>query len=98
MDPGLRGQTALVTGASRGLGRAIALALAAEGARVAVGYRRERALAEAAAEECRRAGGEAAVAVPVDVASEAEVISAFDEAAHRLGEPTVLVNNAAVCP
>lgn len=98
MDPGLRGQAALVTGASRGLGRAIALALAAEGARVAVGYRREEALAGRVAEDCRRAGAGAAEAVRLDVASEPEILAAFDETARRLGEPTVLVNNAAVCP
>jgi 3-oxoacyl-[acyl-carrier protein] reductase len=98
VDLGLRGQTAIVTGASRGLGRAIALALAAEGARVAVGYRQGQALAEEAAQACRRAGGAAAEAVRVDVASEPDIVAVFDEVARRLGEPTVLVNNAAVCP
>ena len=98
MDPGLRDQSALVTGASRGLGRAIALALGAEGARVAVGYRRERELAERVAEACRRAGAPSAEAIRLDVASEAEILAAFDETARRLGDPTVLVNNAAVCP
>jgi 3-oxoacyl-[acyl-carrier protein] reductase len=98
VDPGLREQTALVTGGSRGLGRAIALALAAEGARVAVGYRREQALAGQVAEACLRAGAGGAEAVQVDVASEPQVLAAFEATARRLGETTVLVNNAAVCP
>jgi 3-oxoacyl-[acyl-carrier protein] reductase len=98
MDLGLREATAFVTGASRGLGRAIALALAAEGARVAVGYRREKTAAESVAEACRAAGAFAAGAIRLDVASEADVLAAFEETAGQLGEPTILVNNAAICP
>jgi 3-oxoacyl-[acyl-carrier protein] reductase len=97
VDLGLRGATALVTGASRGLGEAIALALAAEGANVAVGYRREQAAAERVAAACRGAGV-AAAPVRLEASSEADVVEAFAETARRLGEPTILVNNAATCP
>lgn len=98
MDLGLRDAAALVTGGSRGLGEAIALGLAAEGARVAVGYRREEAAAARVVAACRAAGAGAAIAVRLDAASEADVVAAFDEAAREVGEPTILVNNAAVCP
>lgn len=97
MDLGLRDAAVLVTGASRGLGEAIALAFAAEGARVAVGFRREEAAAERVAAACRAAAG-AAAAIRLDASCEADVAAAFDEASRRIGEPTILVNNAAVCP
>jgi 3-oxoacyl-[acyl-carrier protein] reductase len=83
-DFSLDGKTALVTGGSRGIGRAIALELAAAGASVSVGYRSGRDEAEAVAKE---AGGRA---LQADVASPAEAARLVDEA----GELDVLVNNA----
>jgi 3-oxoacyl-[acyl-carrier protein] reductase len=98
MDLGLEGVPCLVTGASRGLGRAIALALAAEGARVALVYREKKAEAEEAAAACIEAGAAGAVALKGDVSSETDVADIFREAESSLGPMRVLVNNAAVCP
>lgn len=98
MDLGLAGVPCLVTGASRGLGRAIALALAAEGARVALACREKMAEAEEAAAACVAAGAEGTVVLRGDVASEADVEDLFREAESNFGPVRVLVNNAAICP
>ena len=98
MDLALRGKVALVTGGSRGLGRAVCLALAAEGAAVAVNYRRRAAEAGALVEAIRQSQGATAVAVAGDVAQEADVAALFDAVERQLGMVSVLVNNAAVCP
>jgi 3-oxoacyl-[acyl-carrier protein] reductase len=91
MDLELRGKVAVVTGASRGIGRAIALKLAEEGCSVALGARGEEAL-RAVADEITRAGGQA-VAIAGDVTQEAGVARLVDGAAQRFGGLDVLVNN-----
>jgi 3-oxoacyl-[acyl-carrier protein] reductase len=89
----LLGQAAVVTGASRGIGRAIALALAKEGARVVVNYARSRERGEAVVAEIRAAGGEAA-AVPADVSRAEEVDRLLGAARGAFGRVHVWVNNA----
>jgi 3-oxoacyl-[acyl-carrier protein] reductase len=91
MDLGLRGKAALVTGGSRGLGRAIALELGREGCRVCVCARGKEALEDAAAEV--RALGAEAVPVVADVTSEAGVRAAVDATLAAFGQIDVLVNN-----
>ncbi len=91
----LRDRVALVTGADRGIGRAIALALAAAGSHVAVGYRSRAQDAEAVASEIRAAGRRAA-AVPADLARDAEPERLVRDATAALGEIDVLVSNAGV--
>jgi 3-oxoacyl-[acyl-carrier protein] reductase len=89
----LEGQAALVTGGSRGIGRAICLALARAGARVAVGYRSRADAAEEVVAAIRNAGGEAfAHRADVAVREEAEALVAVAHA--RFGRLDVLVNNA----
>lgn len=91
----LSGKRALVTGASRGIGRAVALRLAAEGASVALNYRAGREEAEAAAAEIAAAGGSAAV-VQGDVAAAEEAEALVGAAVEALGGLDILVNNAGV--
>ena len=98
MDLRLRGKVALVTGAAHGLGKAICLSLAAEGARVAVNCRRKPEQAESVAEQIRKAFGTEAVAILADVGREEDVAAMFDRVEQTLGPADVLVNNAAYCP
>ncbi|WP_298592392.1 3-oxoacyl-[acyl-carrier-protein] reductase [uncultured Mitsuokella sp.] len=91
----LDGKAALVTGASRGIGRAVALRLAKEGAKVVVNY----AGNEKAAEETKaavEAAGSEAVCVRADVANADEVAALFDAAVKAFGTVDILVNNAGI--
>jgi 3-oxoacyl-[acyl-carrier protein] reductase len=83
---------AFVTGASRGIGRACALALSADGAKVALASRQVDKLEEVAA-EVRTAGGEAFV-VSIDLASQDSIKEAFSKASREFGRIDILVNNA----
>lgn len=91
---GLNGRIALVTGASQGIGRACALALAKEGATVALAARNEAKLAEVQA-EIEAAGGKAA-AFALDVASEESIAAGAKAIEERFGKIEILVNNAGI--
>ena len=91
----LDGKVAIVTGASRGIGRATALRLARDGARVGVNYVRSAAAAEEAVAEIVAAGGTAA-AVQADVTQLADIGRLFDETSRLLGEPDIVIANAGV--
>src|SRR5258708_1435508 len=90
--PGVTGRVALVTGASQGIGRACALALAEGGATVALAARNEEKLAQVA-QEIAAKGGQAAT-FRMDVSNEDEVKSAVKAAIERFGKIDILVNNA----
>ena len=89
----LQNRVALVTGGSRGIGKAIALALGAAGAAVAVNYRERREEAEAVAETIRSSGGRAA-AFGADVSMQTAVQRMVHDVEQRLGPIDILVNNA----
>src|SRR5215510_6577071 len=91
---GVTGRVALVTGASQGIGRACALALAEGGASLALTARSESKLADVA-KEIERRGGQAA-AFRMDVSNEDEVRTAVKAALERFGKVDILVNNAGV--
>jgi 3-oxoacyl-[acyl-carrier protein] reductase len=88
-------KTALVTGGSRGIGRAIALELAAAGNRVVVSYRQDEASAAETVAQIRAEGGEAA-AIGADVTKAAEVRALGERVASEFGGADILVNNAGV--
>ena len=89
----LRGQKALVTGASKGLGAGIAIAFAQAGADIVVNYCGDREGAERTAEEVRTAG-RMAIVHQADVSREDEVVRMFERMAKELGRIDILVNNA----
>ena len=86
-------KVAVVTGSSRGIGRAIALRLAGDGAKVVINYRGNEAAADEVVEQIRTGGGEA-MAVQADVSQPAEAQALMDAAKKAYGRVDILVNNA----
>ncbi len=93
MDLGLKDRVALVCGASRGLGKAVALSLAREGARLAICSRNPENIQQAA-EEIRRDAGTEVIPLPCDLSSSEEARRFFREAHRHYGRVDILVNNA----
>ena len=92
----LEGRVALITGASQGIGHACALALAREGASVAVAARNRQKLDELVAEIAAAGGKSAAFVVVMDVSDEAQVKSGIKSAIGQFGKIDILVNNAGI--
>src|SRR5690242_11277553 len=91
----LNNKVVLVTGASRGIGAAIAGKIASEGAKVIVNYAGGKEAAEETVQSIRKNGGEA-IALQADVSKASEVTALFDAAIAQYGRIDVLVNNAGI--
>ena len=91
----LKGKVAVVTGASRGIGKAAALALASQGAKVVVNYARSSDAAEATVKQITEAGGEA-IAIQADVSQSEQVDNLIKTTLDKFGRIDVLVNNAGI--
>jgi 3-oxoacyl-[acyl-carrier protein] reductase len=91
----LKGKTAVITGASRGIGRAIALDLAEQGANIVVNYSGSEAKAYEVVEEIKQMGGNA-IAVRANVANMVEVQAMMKESLEQFGSIDILVNNAGI--
>ncbi len=105
MDMKIKDKVAIVTGSSSGVGKAIAFALAAEGAKVVINYLKNEAKgldfvndALAVVGEIKQRYGTEAIAVAADLACEEQIIAMFDAVEAKLGPADILVNNAAYCP
>src|ERR1700722_19181822 len=97
MDLQLKGKTALVTGGSEGIGRAITEALAKEGVDVAICARRKEPL-EAAANEIAKVTGRKIFAIPADLTKDADAANFVKQAAEKLGRVDIMINNAGSAP
>ena len=95
MTHGVAGRVALITGASRGLGRAIALALGSSGHRVVVNYASNVAAAEEVVEKIISDGGDA-ISVRADVSVSTQVDEMFERVSSEWGPVSILVNNAGI--
>jgi len=93
----IKGKNALITGASRGIGRAIALSLAAKGANVGINYRARKTDAEQVKNEVLKAGVQAEI-FKADVSKSEEVERMVREFVEKFGQIDILVNNAGVFP
>ncbi|VXD21501.1 3-oxoacyl-(acyl-carrier-protein) reductase 1 [Planktothrix serta PCC 8927] len=91
----LKGQVAMVTGGSRGIGRAAALALATEGAKVVVNYASSSTAADEVVAEITSSGGEA-IALQADVSKADQVDALFNKVTETWGKIDILVNNAGI--
>jgi len=98
MDLDLKDKVALVTGASHGLGKAVCLLLAGEGAKVVVNYRRNPERAEQLVAHIKQQYGTEAIPAHADVGKEADVLSMFEQIDQTFGKIDILINNAALCP
>lgn len=98
MDLGLKGKVAIVTGGYYGLGRAISLSLAKEGASIAINFRRDVDKAKTLAEDILNMYGVQANIIRGDVTSEADVINIFNTVEKYYGRTAdILINNAGIC-
>jgi NAD(P)-dependent dehydrogenase (short-subunit alcohol dehydrogenase family) len=97
VDLQLKGKTALITGGSEGIGRAIAMALANEGVDIAICARRKEPL-EAAAVEISKATGRKVVPITADLTKDADAANFVKSAAQALGRVDIMINNAGSAP
>jgi 3-oxoacyl-[acyl-carrier protein] reductase len=91
----LQDRVAIVTGASRGIGRAVAIALAREGAKIVVNYARSSTAADEVVKEIAQAQGEA-IALQADVSKAEEVDQLIEQTLNKFGRIDILVNNAGI--
>jgi 3-oxoacyl-[acyl-carrier protein] reductase len=97
MDLNLKGKTALITGASSGVGRSIALALAQEGVKVVIGHYRDEQNAQEVVQAIEQIGSEA-IAVDADISSAENCSLLYEKAEQTYGNIDILINNAGMWP